>query len=56
MAAPGELARLASLCSRLPDVSRGYRVDVPSGISVPWMEWPGREWAGAAFSQLARPA
>jgi hypothetical protein len=33
--APGELARLASLCSRLPDVSRGYRVDAPDGINVP---------------------
>jgi hypothetical protein len=33
--APGELARLASLCSRLPDVCSGYRVDGPNGISVP---------------------
>src|SRR5690349_18710152 len=31
--APSELTRLASLCLRLPDVSRGYRVDGSSGGS-----------------------
>jgi len=34
--APSELTRLASLCLRLPDVSRGYRVDGPNGIDVPY--------------------
>jgi hypothetical protein len=32
--APSALTRLASLRLRLPDVSRGYRVDGPNGIDV----------------------